>query len=320
MDKIKIEKSSLVLLDIILINMAVFISLLLRFDLTIDKGYMNTFNSQILILSVLTVIIFYLFGLYRSLWEYASVDEVFKIVLACFFVFGIYTTCGFILSRRLPLSVYIAAFALSVGFVGGIRISYRLLRRIIKYGFTFYKKDMHIRTRVMIIGAGDAGSMIVKELKKNIELKAEPVIVIDDDKNKHGMKLHGVPIAGGREKIIELVYKYDIDRIIIVMPAVPNSEISKVLKIASRTSCELKTMSKSSITSSEKIDQNDVKNVDIADLLGRDEVVLNTEEISGYIRNEVVLVTGGGGSIGSSSPFLMVPNSFAILEDILSNL
>jgi len=151
----------------------------------------------------------------------------------------------------------------------------------------------------MIVGAGQAGSMVIKELKDHQDLNLIPAVVVDDDAKKHNSYIHGVPVKGGRDKLIELVKEYAVDEIIIAVPSAPRSDISDILRICKETKCKLKKLPGVYEIINEDVSIKSIRDVNIEDLLGRDEVNLNIKEISSYIKNETVLVTGGGGSIGS---------------------
>jgi len=285
----------LLIFDIVLVNLAIYIALIFRFDGPIPKYFINIYKDSLMYITLIELVLYYIFGLYRSLWSYASIEELIQVFYATAtgmvgaFVYG--TIAG----MRLPRTVYAMAWMITFLFIGSIRISGRLLRRMqgaSKYVGASLKK-------VMIIGAGKAGSMVIKELKDHKDLNLIPTVVLDDDPKKQKSNIHGVPVAGGREKLIELAEKYSIDEIIIAMPSAQKKEISDILRLCKQTKCKLKKLPGVYEIINENVSVKSIRDVNIEDLLGRDEVRLNTEEIAGYLRNEVVLVTGGGGSIGS---------------------
>lgn len=285
----------LIIFDIILLNTAVYGSLLIRFDGKIPVFYLNIFLHSFIILTFVNIIIYYVFGLYRSLWRYASISELIKIFFATLSGIGAVTVFGSVLNMKLPRSVYIISWLLTFLMLGTCRLSYRIIRRI-RWRMESCTEGIQ---RVMIIGAGEAGSMVIKEMKNHAELKAIPVVMVDDDKWKLYSSINGVPIRGNRSKIKELVEKYMIDEIIIAIPSAKKSEISEILNICKQTKCKLKTLPGVYEILNEKVSVKHLRDVCIEDLLGRDEIKLNNEEIAGYLKNEVVLVTGGGGSIGA---------------------
>ncbi len=292
---IHIRKLLLVIVDMVLINLAVCLALFIRFDLAVPHQYYDFFFNNMPIITAIQIVIFSLFGLYRSLWEYASIDEVVQIFFATLSAGGLGLILGLVTGHRLPFTVYLAAWVLMCMMTGGARLSYRYLRRIRKLKLRNNGKI----SRAMIIGAGSAGSMIIKELKNHAEMNLVPVIVVDDDKRKHGTSINGVPVRMGRQKIKELAERWDVNEIIVAIPAAPKKDMAEILRLCKETRCKLKTLPNVLEMMDGQVSVKQLRDVNIEDLLGRDEINLNMEEISGYLKNEVVLVTGGGGSIGS---------------------
>ena len=289
------RKISLMLLDIILVNIAIYMALLIRFDGLIPVQYLNVFVYSAVLLTVIQILSYNLFGLYKSLWKYASIDELIKIFIATT-VGSIFSFLfGTVFSMLFPRTVYLIAWLITFVLIGASRLSYRILRK-----YRNKSADRRaVKSRVMVIGAGDAGAMVIKELKEHEELKCIPVIVIDDDNRKQKFSIHGVPIKGGRNKIKELAEKFWINEIIVALPSANKKELAEILRICKETKCKLKTLPGVYEILNDKVNIEQIRNVSIDDLLGRDEVILNTAEIAGYLEDETVLVTGGGGSIGS---------------------
>ncbi|OGO76578.1 MAG: nucleoside-diphosphate sugar epimerase [Clostridiales bacterium GWB2_37_7] len=288
------RKALLLITDIILLNTAIYLALIIRFEGIIPAQYINVFLNTSILLTIFNIVIFYIFGLYTSLWTYASIDELIQVFLAAAVgSVGSYPI-GLLLHMPLPRSVYIITFMLVLLFVGGSRFSYRILRRAKR--IIIPEND---KVRVMVIGAGDAGSMVIREMQSHDGFSYSPVVVVDDDKRKHKAKIHGVPVKGGKNKIIELVEKYNISEIIIAMPSASKQTRSEVINICKKTKCKLKTLPGMYELINDKVSIRKIRNVSIEDILGREEVKLNTEEISDCIKDQVILITGGGGSIGS---------------------
>lgn len=293
--KTYIRRTTLVVSDLLLINLAIFMALIFRFDGSIPSFYLGIYLKTTAYLSLIKLIVYGMFGLYKSLWRYASIDELLQLFFAVAvesvltFLFGQYT------GLQLPRSVYAISGLLTFLFIGGSRFSLRItarLKNIVVY-------DMDNKARVLVVGAGEAGSIVIKELKKHIELNSIPVAVVDDDKKKHGANIHGVPVKGGRDAIKRIIADQNIDEIIIALPSVPKSELKSILQICKDTKCKLKMLPGVYEIIDEKVSINAIRDVNIEDLLGRDPVRLNTEEIASYITDETILVSGGGGSIGS---------------------
>ena len=201
----------LIVLDAILVALSFFLAFVLRFEGKIfgdalGAVHFDAFLSNIAILIVIKIIVFYVLGLYKSLWRYASIEELVQVVMAAFAANAVVVTFIVISAQTLPRSIYILAFMLDVTFIGGVRFSYRVFRRFTRFGFidVFSKKKYN---RVMIVGAGEAGAMIIKELKNHEELNSKAVVVIDDNKSKLGSKINGVPVLGSKHNIEEIAKK-----------------------------------------------------------------------------------------------------------------
>lgn len=293
--KIYTKRIFLLIIDTLLINLAVYISLVFRFDGIIPEYFLQVYISTFAYITVIEVAIYYFFGLYRSLWSYASIDELIQVFFASTTgIIGVFAL-GTLMGMRLPRTVYAMTWILTFLFAGGIRISGRIVRRAI----IFSRTNTESRKKVMIIGAGKAGSMVIKELKDHPDLNLIPVVALDDDTKKHNLSIHGVPVKGGRDRIIQSVKEYEIDEIIVAAPSAQKKEISDILRICKETRCKLKKLPGVYEIINENVSMKSIRDVNIEDLLGRDEVNLDIKEISNYIKNETVLVTGGGGSIGS---------------------
>ena len=285
----------LIVLDAILINLAFLLAIFIRFDWVFPEHYANGFLIIAFLLTSLKLIIYLMSGLYQSLWRYAGDMDLLRIVLAV--TFGSVISQIFILNTNIHYarSVYIISWMLTIFFIGGSRLSYRILRRT----FLELKHSSKKVKKVMVIGAGSAGLIVIRELRSNTNGEYKTVVVIDDDCWKWKTKLNGIPVIGGIDKIPQVCVMKKVDEIIIAMPSVSRDQISEIIKICQSTGCKLKILPRIYDLIDGKITIKNVRDVSIEDLLGRKEVNLNTEEISGYLKDEVVLVTGGGGSIGS---------------------
>jgi FlaA1/EpsC-like NDP-sugar epimerase len=285
----------LLFLDIVFINTSYYISLFLRFDGNIPNEYLDTLMKNSVYFTIIMIIYFSLFRLYKSLWRYASIDELISVVEATF----LGTVTIFIISlldnMKLPKSTYAISFLLITGLVGGSRFTYRALRRT-KYKL---RKGNNIVSNVLIVGAGSAGSMVIKEIIESPQLNKNIVGVIDDDNNKLNRSIHGVPILGRREDIIRIANEYNVNEIIIALPSAPKKEIKNIIEICKETQAKLRILPGVYELIDGKITISKLRDVEIEDLLGREPVKIDLTEIGGYLNNQTVLVTGGGGSIGS---------------------
>lgn len=291
----KLRTIYLIIIDIFLINLAFYLAFYLRFDGILPPEYFPKYLDNILAITVIKISVFYYFKLYKSLWEYASIEELVQIVVAAVVANAAILSYLFIKQIHLPRSIYILVTMIDVMLIGGVRFSYRALRRVNNGDF----KISSNKKRVMIIGAGDAGAMVIKELKNHKDLNSRPVAVIDDDEKKEGQRINGVPVLGQRWDIVSVARKKKIDEIIIAMPSANKKDIREIVEECKRTKCKLKILPGVFELIDGKVTINDIRDVQIEDLLGREQVKLNIEEISGYLKNKKVLVTGGGGSIGS---------------------
>lgn len=289
------RKIIFMLIDSLLIGISYYLASFIRFEGVIQYNTLNVFIKSILILIIIEISIFYIVGLYRSLWQYAGTRELVQIYLATAAGTAAVFAFGFITKMMFPLSVYAIAWLISIVLLGFSRFSNRLFKKRKK----FFKKKKDYKNRVMIIGAGEAGYIVIKELENRTELKTQPVVIIDDDKWKHRANINGIPVAGDRTKIIEMAKRYNVDEIIITIPSAGKKDLSDILKICNQTRCKLKILPGVYELINEKVGVKHIRDVSIEDLLGRNEIKLNNEEVAGYLKGEVVFVTGGGGSIGS---------------------
>ncbi len=289
----------IILADILFVYLAIFIGLLFRLEWRIPAYYLERAAIHGIFISAIFILLFFVFGIYNSLWEYAGSKEIFKIGSACIIGTLIVTFIELRLPERLPLSVPAIACLALILFVGGMRMSYRFMRRILKRRNSIFPNENLSRKRIMIIGAGDAASIIIREMLFNSEPNSMPVIAVDDDRKKHGKSMHGIKIEGGCSKIPGLVKKYGIREIVFAIPSASRKKRKEILNICSETGCSLKMMpSVSNLHDYDNLSDS-IRNVKIEDLLGRNEVDLDVPAIAGYLKGKTILITGGGGSIGS---------------------
>jgi FlaA1/EpsC-like NDP-sugar epimerase len=281
--------------DAVMIGISYYLALFIRFEGEIQQDFWGVFLDSFIVLSVLEVVVFFMFGLYKNLWQYAGTRELMQIFLALSAGSVVAFSFGAAADMMLPRSVYAIEWLLLFMLLGASRFGGRVLKKAKR---TICGKKEQKR-RVMIIGAGEAGHMLIKELKNRVELKTEPVVVIDDDKWKQKASINGIPVAGDRTRIVEMAERYHVDEIVIAIPSAGKKDLSDIIQICKETKCRLKTLPGVYELMDEEAGVRHIRDVSIEDLLGRDEIILNTEEVAGYLKDEVVLVTGGGGSIGS---------------------
>lgn len=294
----KIIAVYLLIYDVLVINASWFFGLLLRFDLrysSIPPEYLNAYLKFAPFYTLFTVIVFYIFRLYNSLWRFASFSELNRIlgatgVTTLFHVVGI---TAFL--HRMPVSYYVVGAAAQFCLVTAIRFSYRFV--ILEKA----RRDKNLKSvhNAMIIGAGAAGLVILKELKVSNDANARPLCVIDDNPNKWGRVMDGIPIVGGRDSILESVKKYNIDQILFAIPSATAEEKRDILNICKEAGCELLTLPGIYQMTNGEVSLSKMKPVAVEDLLGRDPIKVNMDEIFRHLKGKSILVTGGGGSIGS---------------------
>lgn len=293
----KIRATLLVLVDILIIQSASFLSLYIRYDFKfddIDKRFLASIVGYAPVNTIMVLIVFFLFQLYSSLWEYASVNEFIKVILASLTCFVLEVLEMIFLKYDVPRShPFMFAGLLMLGTVC-VRFAYRFLR-ILRYNTLNTKGS----SRTMIIGGGAAAAMLIKEIKSSVYANYNVVCIIDDDRKKRGKYISGIKVVGNRNDIISAVEKYQIEQIIIAMPSVDRKVIRDILDICKETDCRLKKIPGIYQLVNETVSINDIKNVEIEDLLGREQIKIDLDIVMKYVSGKVVLVTGGGGSIGS---------------------
>ena len=289
-------------LDLVLIAASYYFALLLRFDFhfsDIPKQYLNGFLNTIAVWSGCSVILFIICRLYNSILSLASIAELSAVIKAYLFLLPVYGALVNLLEMKMPRSYYVVGYLISFCLTTALRFSYRLFRFIRSSELGLWpvrKKDV---TRVMLIGAGAASQMLIKELQSSDKLETRVCCVIDDNSFKWGKFIEGVEIVGGRDKIVSAAEKYKIDRIIFAIPSASAETRKQILNICKMTGCKLQSIPGMYQLVNEEVSISRLRDVDVADLLGREQVQVNNEEILADISGKVVLVTGGGGSIGS---------------------
>lgn len=308
------KKIVLALLDAVMIGASLFIALVLRFEGRIPSEYTNNFESLLWPVIAVQILIFIFFGIYRRLWRYASVDELLLIV----FTVGAGSTVSLLYSwyfeLMLPRSVYVIYGVLLLFFIGGSRFSLRVLAKYLKK----INVNNNGRRPVLIVGAGDAGAMAARELKKHEStLGTRLVGFIDDDPNKRRQVIHGLPVLGTRDDLPRIVEEKEIKEIVIAMPSAAYSEQRKIINLCKELPVKLKIIPGIFELLGGQVNLTHLKEVEIEDLLKREQVQVDIQEISGYLSGKVIMVTGAGGSIGSElcrQVSLLGPQALLLLD------
>ena len=248
------------------------------------------------ILAVFNIAFLALFRSYNNLWEYASIDELIRILVSLALSTLVGAVFLWVIGTRLPIRVYVVAFILLVLFCGGIRLWYRIFRSKGRQ-ITSTSTD---RPRTLVVGAGETGSLAINRMiSRDPNMPGLPIVATDDDKEKRGNHIHGVRVEGGSEDIPALCEKYGVEQIVIAIPSATAEQRREIYSICTQTNCILKTLPNVRDMRIDELDGVALRDVDVTDLLGRDEILLDTRIASSYISGNTVLVTGGGGSIGS---------------------
>lgn len=292
--------AALILMDIMAVIVSSFVALYLRFEFSfnaIPKEYLEKYEHVIPYTIVITLFFFMIWKLYKSVWRYASATELINISFATSCAaLGQMILCSAI-KQRMPRSYYVLYWIFLFGATCIIRFSYRILR-VLNSKKSNVIGGIH-KNNVMVIGAGAAANMILKEIEQSQYINLKVKCIIDDQPGCHGKLLRGIPIVGGRDKIPDVVAEYGIDEIIFAIPSANQQIRKEILDICKETGCKLRAIPGTYQLINGEVSVSKLKEVEIEDLLGRDPVKINLNEIIGYVSGKVIMVTGGGGSIGS---------------------
>ncbi len=296
--RINIVSIMLFVYDIIVINISYIFALWLRFDCqysAIHEYYLETAYRVMPICTVLMLLIIASLRLYQSVWRYASLPELVRVFSASIFssIIQVFTTI--VMGQRMPISYYFIGCILFFGALSVSRFGYRMICMI----YRGRKKNERKAKNVMIIGAGSGGKELLNELQRSNHLNVQAKCFIDDDVSKHGRYIGDVPVVGGREEIMTAAHHYEIDQIILAIPTLSAKEKRDILTICKETGCELLSVPGIYQLVNGDVSVSTLKKVSVEDLLGRDSIKVNLDEILGYVQDKVIMVTGGGGSIGS---------------------
>ncbi len=287
----------LVILDIMIVCIASIAPLWIRFELNykdIPDVYLNSAWNFMIFNVIMTLAVFYVFKLYHSLWAFAGTAEVQNILAACT-LSAILDFLGMKLMRYpIPRSYYFTYALVLTGITTCVRFSYRIMR-----GMRHKAQNRKNGIRVMIVGAGDAGNTVIKEITNSSYSTMTIKCIIDDDENKWGRFIQGIRIVGGRERIVEYAALYGIDEIFIAIPSASRATMKALVEICKETSCKLRTLPGIYQLVNGEVNVSKLRDVDVEDLLGRDPIKVDLESILNYVKGQTIMVTGGGGSIGS---------------------
>ncbi|MEJ8758828.1 polysaccharide biosynthesis protein [Enterocloster sp. HCN-30185] len=318
MEHWKVVTLLLIVYDFLAVILSYFAALWLRFDCKfneIELPYLQVYYHTILIYAVFCIIVFWCFRLYKSIWRFASYSELLRMIFATAVTSMVYTisVTGFIL--RMPVSYYLSGLLIQFTLTLGVRFSYRFILLL-----RAKKDDARIEKRVMLIGAGNAGQMILRDIRNTKEIDEKVYCFIDDDENKWDRYIDDVPVFGGRDRIMEAVDKFKIEKIYVALPSVRPEDKREILRICNETSCELMNLPGMYQLYTGQVSVSKMKPIQIEDLLGRDPIKTDMKDVFAYITGKVVLVTGVG-SIGSELARQIAAHSpkHLILFDVYEN-
>lgn len=318
MEHWKVVTFLLIAYDFLAVILSYFAALWLRFDCKfneIELPYLQVYYHTILIYAVFCIIVFWCFRLYKSIWRFASYSELLRMIFATAVTSIVYTisVTGFIL--RMPVSYYLSGLLIQFTLTLGVRFSYRFILLL-----RAKKDDARIEKRVMLIGAGNAGQMILRDIRNTKEIDEKVYCFIDDDENKWDRYIDDVPVFGGRDRIMEAVDKFKIEKIYVALPSARPEDKREILRICNETSCELMNLPGMYQLYTGQVSVSKMKPIQIEDLLGRDPIKTDMKDVFAYITGKVVLVTGVG-SIGSELARQIAAHSpkHLILFDVYEN-
>ena len=297
----KAKMLTLVIVDLLLIFCSYFVAFIFRFkytDISIAEIVVmyESYISKIFLMSLIFIGIFMAFKQYKSIWSIASIDEFLRGIIATGLATSVVLIISYLDERRIPLMVTIMAGIMIMVFCNGIRIGWRVVRRTLIF---ITDRSNGSCKRVLVVGAGGAGALVANEYKKNPQYKKKVVAFVDDSWVKKGIYVSGIKVLGDRYDIPTVVEEQRIDEIIIAISELNEVELKKILDECKKTTAQVKIMPGVSEVIDGKFSVKKIRDVDVEDLLGREPIKLDFSGISSYIENKVIMVTGGGGSIGS---------------------
>jgi len=317
-----VRKIMLMILDALMIGVAIWIAFGLRFDFVL-ANIAPYYYDELLPLLALSLMVklpaYHIFRLYSSIWKYASTYEVWLILSAVTVSNVVLQVMIHVLRMILPFSIAFLIPLLEVALLVLIRFSYRLLRRI-KLGVGLRRCN---GSRVLVFGSGRAGATLIKDMTVHPQLRLCPIVAADDDPSKKGMRLYGVPVAGSRHDLPDIIEKYRVEEVIIAIPELRQADFNEIFEICANTGCHVRALPALSQLIDGTVLVQQLRDVKIEDLLGRKPIQLDLPEIQGFLQHKTVLITGAGGSIGSELArqlALYNPQKLVLLDNYENNL
>src|SRR6056297_2331632 len=285
------KKPYLIIIDIFLINLTLLFSYILRFDVV----FLNYIKYEFfIVITIIGFISLYLTNIYNKIWHYASIAELKAIIKTSVIINTLFIIYLYFFLISFSRSVVIINFVLDIFVLGGIRFILRLVK-----SYYIQNKSNQPQKNVLVVGAGDAGELLIREYQKHPELGKNIIGIIDDNKTKHGLEIHGIKVLGDRELIPDVIEDYNVDEVVIAIPSAKGKDIKDIYHLSKKENVKVKTVPSIHEIVDDNFSINQVREVRVEDLLKRDQVNLIEDEISGYLTNKVIFITGGAGSIGS---------------------
>ncbi|MGL5150745.1 MAG: polysaccharide biosynthesis protein [Clostridium sp.] len=292
----RLKSVIMMVIDIILINLAYVLSFYIRFDSMVPEIYYNSYKEHLPIIILLYIIPFIMMKMYKNRWGVAGIDEYLRATGCCFIGGALNFIIMFFMQLRIPNLVTITASIFIIILIMGYRVGIRVINRLYIYKNSIDTKG---KSRTLIVGAGEGAQLAISEIKKNKGLKYNVIGLIDDDSDKVGTYILGKKVLGKITSIKKIIEKEDIDSVIIAIPSIQSDKKIELIKLCQDNGVVVKVMPSIEELLESDINNKKIRDVDLKDLLGREEVILDKKNIADYISNNVILVTGGGGSIGS---------------------
>ena len=285
------KKPYLMIIDILLLNLALLFSYILRFDVV----FLNYIKYEFfIVITIIGFISLYLTNIYNKIWHYASIAELKAIIKTSVIINTLFIIYLYFFLISFSRSVVIINFVLDIFVLGGTRFLLRLIK-----SYYMNSNSSTSNKNMLIVGAGDAGELLIREYQKHPELGKNIIGIIDDNKTKHGLEIHGIKVLGDRELIPDVIEDYNVDEVVIAIPSAKGKDIKDIYHLSKKENVKVKTVPSIHEIVDDNFSINQVREVRVEDLLKRDQVNLIEDEISGYLTNKVIFITGGAGSIGS---------------------
>ena len=294
-NSVRIRRCVLILLDLALLYIAIELAVVLRYDGAISPAMRIKLDQRIPLLMVLYTGALIVGGVYHMMWRYAGGRELFRLMFLCAAATGVVLVCNRVFAWKMPRSLFSLIGIFDFLLVGASRFGWKILREAY-----YARRSDPEHNRVLIVGAGEGGAYAARACQEGRHLSGAPVAFVDDDPEKRGLRVCGIPVLGEVEDIPDLVEKKGISEIIIAIPRIKGDRLNKIVSVCKSTKCRVRILADPGAVKERPVDGRQAfREVNTSDFLSRDEVTLDMDSIRGYLTGKVVLVTGGGGSIGS---------------------